>query len=229
MDSEQMIFTADGRAELHKCIGRLETRVPSRKERTTGQCEQWMIHAFLECLEREDCLQTPISLKKRERPDYELSLAKTMTEKSLLLFGSTSTESLMIGVECSEVIDQTEAERLAYEEEEQDVGTLIQLWCGDGYVGDICEVEFAESISRAVKQKQKKLISGFDRFEKDILLLYYNNFRPTLRKKAAVSKTRERLGSYWTGQGFDAVIVYVDGTMLVFMSDCSEIFTSQRL
>ena len=220
-----MNLTAHGDAELCKRIGQLAINVPSRSGRTTSQCEQWLIHTFLTCLRSENCLQTPLKLEKRERPDFKLTLTRKLTDKYVLLFGLSCTETHSVGVECREVINQSEAKKLAYEEGEEEELT-IELCCEDGYAGEFLEVEFVKAVSEAINHKHEKLIGGYERFERNLLLLYYNNFPPPLNKRAAISRMRDELVGYWRNQGFDAIIVYVDSIMVVFKENYSGIFHS---
>ena len=224
MSTERILFSAHDASTLCKRVEALEVSVPSRKERQTWQCEYWQIHAFLEFLKSVDCLLAPAALRKREKPDFQLSLTSGRSNMFQLIFGPQRSERIEVGIECSEVIDQSEAKRMAFWEETQG-GTEPILMCKYGYAGDFIEEEFATFISCSVQNKHNRFIKGYQRFSKNLLLLYYNNFRPPMRYDLAMSKTEAKLGSYWTESSFDAVIARVNAEFMIFKSDYSELLT----
>ena len=199
--------------------------MPSRTERQTWQRERWQIHDFLKYLESVNCLLVPLTLRKREKPDFRLSLRSRGGGICQLIFDPQHSGPIEIGIECSEVIDQSEAKQLTWEETQ--IETEPVLLRGDGYVGDSIEEEFATLVSSCVQKKHELLVKGYRRFATNLLLLYYNNFRPPMRCGLAVSKVSKKLDSYWTKRSFefDAVIVRANGELMIFKSDYAGLLT----
>ncbi|MEQ9566019.1 MAG: hypothetical protein RLN85_09435, partial [Pseudomonadales bacterium] len=79
---------------------------------------------------------------------------------------------------------------------------------GSGWPGESVEVEFAKSVYDTVCVKHTKLTEGYERFQKDCLLIYHNLSSPVLDFDRGAELTREALNNYWQERGFSIVVVH---------------------
>lgn len=217
-----MDFTATTGIELKQFIADLVIDVaPRGKGRTTEQCEQWQIHHMLFVLNNAGLLNLPFKLTKRERPDF------------CIQNGNVSQ-----GIEATEIINQEYARTITLPEARQ-AGSVVdpslfkwgqtgrslkelrdianrQKLTGAPWMGNSVEREFARSIVDTVESKHQKLITGFAKFDENILLAYHNNSTPSIDFKEACNLTHDALKEYWFRGGFDKVIVHKHRTLLFF-------------
>ncbi|MGU5686626.1 hypothetical protein ACV1DN_20845 [Aeromonas allosaccharophila] len=224
-----MDFSATTEIELDEALEKLKVQVPPRgKGRTTDHCERWQIHALLVGLKKGGYLRFPVTLKKRERPDFQL------------ISGAVS-----LGIEAIEAInpDYARAQTLSEAKDEhsvidpslfkwgnvgrslkelRDIVALDKL-TGTGWHGDSVEREFARSILDCVEQKHKLLLNGFERFDANCLLIYHNNSTPVLDFDKGTAFAEELLKSYWSTDGFDVVFVLKYRAVIVLTKGLSAI------
>ena len=204
-------FAAETPDELRHAIKDLAIDVPPRDEgRTTDHCEQWQIQRLLQTLFRADELSLPVSLTKRESPDFRLTTA-----------------THVLGIEATEAINGDYVAALMHpnarnpnsvvdpsrfkwgterrtRKQIRDEAAQTQL-TGPGWGGDSPEREFAAIVADTVSAKRAKLINGYERFARDSLLIYHNQPLPGLdverARRHAEIKVAPLLGPPWIPQG----------------------------
>ena len=208
------MFQADTQRQLQLAIESLAIDVPPRDQgRTTGDCEQWQIERLLQALLQADELPLPVSLTKRERPDF------------LLTAGTHS-----VGIEATEAINRDYAAATMHPNARQP-GSLVDpslyKWgtagrtreqiaeeagrtelTGDGWAGNSVEREFAAMVADIVRSKSAKLRDGYDRFDCDSLLIYQNQTLPCLDIQGARRHAENAVAPLLGSSGFRNV--YVD-------------------
>lgn len=186
------MLQAHNDSELLKVLAETDISVPRRSEgRTKTQMERYAIaHLFSACVGK-DLFSYPLSLIQRERPDFLLTTA-----------------TCQIGIEHTEAVPQNEAHKTALREKgngpkeyfisqhqpgepkkypNELMKEIEAIRAGGGWVGDSVEREWAEAMFHFIEQKVAKLLNdGFERFDKDWLLIYDNWSLPAPeRHKAA--------------------------------------------
>lgn len=208
------MFRAETQCQLRCAIQGLAIAVPPRdKGRTTDHCEQWQIQRLLEALFRVGQLHAPVSLIKRERPDFLLKTA-TLTE----------------GIEATEAINRDRVAATMHPNARQPgsiVDPSLYKWgtegrsrqqianeagrtelTGDGWIGDSVEQEFAAMVADIVSRKSAKLRGGYERFSRDSLLIYQNQILPCLDLEAAQRHAETAVTPLLGSSGYHAL--YVD-------------------
>lgn len=172
-----------------------EPRPTARRHRTRDWEERWVLRKLLET-SHIGAQRFPLKLVHRDRPDFLLECA-----------------SATIGIEVSEVVPENLAKaRRAFDEldevgtyfpdsfrlasarmsRKKVVATLLSESHGRGYVGDAVEREAALHLAEAVEAKTKSFRGeGFERFERNLLLLYYNG--PLAPKLSLLAPITQRL------------------------------------
>ena len=157
------MYQADTQRQLQHAIESLAIDVPPRDQgRTTEDCEQWQIERLLQALLQAGELPLPVSLTKRERPDF------------LLTAGTHS-----VGIEPTEAINRDYVAATMHPNARQS-GSLVDpslyRWgtagrtreqiaeeagrtelTGDGWAGDSVEREFGAMVADIVRSKSAKL------------------------------------------------------------------------
>jgi|TARA_B110000211_G_scaffold192920_1_gene220418 hypothetical protein len=215
-------FSAINYNDLHSQLLNLKVVVPPRgKGRTTEHCEQWQIYHLLIALLKINYCTIPFSLKKRERPDFEI------------LNGESS-----IGVEATEIISPDHARALTLPEgkkessvidpslfkwghDKYDLNDLREIvsrekLTGSGWVGNSVEDEFAQSLLDTINIKHNKFINGFKRYNENFLLAYHNAPTPDLDFDLSITLINSTLENYWGNGGFEKIIVHKYTTLLIF-------------
>ena len=207
------MLEADNPRKLMQALSRLDITVPPRsKGRTKEHTERYAVAYLLSTLGHRAGLVYPLRLVRRDRPDFLLCMA-----------------GHRIGIEHTEAVPQNEAHKLFLREKGN--GPRIhfvprakhgearksrkQLICeieqndpGRGWEGDTAEQEWTEAMSYFVQRKAAKLEEpGFDRFEKDWLLIYDNWPFPHVRSEVAGEVLYDLLGRTAGIEKFDRVFI----------------------
>lgn len=200
-------------------LSKLNIKVPARGEgRKTEHCEQYQIYHPLKGLFEAGKIEYPASLVKRERPDFVLMLGQNIW-----------------GIETTEVVHPDWARASTLPESQNDDSVLdpsLFKWgtknrsltklreiaskeklTGTGWAGDSVEIEFAQSIYDTVCAKHLKLIEGYERFQKDCLLIYHNLSSPILDFDRGAELASEALNGYWQEQAFSIVVVHKNNSI----------------
>ncbi len=183
-DSQQSIFRVESQTELLKELGSTNISVPGRKQgRKSESKEIYSIHRLLSTISNSNDLSFPLSLHKREKPDFLLSCS-----------------NYNIGIEITEATSQDYSEYLTLADKE-DGNILIEpalfhynsktsladkkellkqdSLISDGWAGDGMEKEWSLYIKDSINKKSKKFIqSEFQKFNQNWLHIYDNT--PTL-------------------------------------------------
>lgn len=206
------------KAELSK----LKITVPARGEgRKTEHCEQYQIYHLLKALFCSEYFALPVSLKKRERPDFELKLGE-------ITWGIETTEvvhpdwakasTLPESKHESTVLDPslfkwgTKSRNLKKLKEDASKDKLT----GPGWAGESVETEFSQSILDTVRSKHEKLVGGYKRYDTNCLLVYHNLSSPILDFERSAFLTNEALKDYWQLDGFNLVIVHKHDSIAIY-------------
>lgn len=212
------ILHADTGRQLSNAIQGLAINVPPRGPgRTTDDCEQWQIHRLLSALLQAGELHLPVTLTKRERPDFVLKTAR-----------------VTVGIEATEAINPDYVQAIMHPNARQPssvVDPSLYRWgtegrsreqiaeeagrkglTGDGWVGvDVFECEFAEMVADIVRRKTAKLRDGYERFDRDCLLIYDNQTFASLDETVTRRYAQDKLRPLWASSGFHTVYVVDDG------------------
>ena len=222
-------FVAETPDQLRQAIKHLAIDVPPRDEgRTTDDCEQWQMQRLLQTLFRAGELDLPVSLTKRESPDF------------LLI---TATDAL--GIEATEAINRDYVAALMHPNA-QNPNSVVDpsrfKWgtegrtrkqirneaaqtelTGPGWGGDVPEREFAAIIADTVNAKRAKLISSYERFARDSLLVYQNQPLPGLDVECARRHAEIKVAPLLGPPGFHKVFVDVDECIVEFTATGSRV------
>ncbi|MUK51519.1 hypothetical protein [Aliivibrio fischeri] len=219
-----MDFYASSKKELLEQIKQLKIVVPPRgKERTTDHCEQWQIYYLLKCLFDHGLVCEPFRLTKRESPDFKV-------EMSNLAYGIEATEAINSDYARFQSLPESNNSDAVWDpslfkwgDKGKSLSQLREIakrkkLTGCGWFGDSVEREFATSILDCIENKHKKLLKGFQRYDKDCLLIYHNNSTPNIDFSLAKKLTMEKLEPYW-GDGFHVIFVHKYDTLLIFTNN----------
>jgi hypothetical protein len=183
----------------------IDISVPLRTEgRKTHHAETWTICRLLSTLADSECLDYPLSLEHRDRPDFLLSSGKTE-----------------IGIEVTEAVSEQYAAFSALAEREfpdtfldpghfrwgakkitvEEMRALLRQsqltappWCGDRP-----EREWASYIESVIESKLKKLVNPqFGRFNENWLAIYDNLSLPNVDLEKAINFLLPALVSRWS-------------------------------
>jgi hypothetical protein len=186
---------------------------PIDKGRTTEHCERWSICRLIATITKNQDLEFPIKLMKRERPDFCLHIGQKQ-----------------IGIEFTEAIQPDYARARVLPEAGLDESILdpsLFKWgapkrslqelrsiasekklTGPGWEGDEIEVEWSEAIFDTIKKKSEKLISkGFGRYGENWLSIYDNVNSFSLDIDTSISMLSMGLREYWSNESFDKIYV----------------------
>ena len=205
------LWRAETEAELADLISDVNVTVPLRSEgRTKDHTERYCMARLLASLPISR-LQFPLQLDHQDRPDFVLSMRETR-----------------IGIEHTEVIP----ENVAHAAFLRDKGHGPEVYfmphatigepkktgaeliaeieadeMGDGWCGDSFERNWAVAMLHFIQKKEAKaLADGFERYEKNWLLLYDSWPGPNLNFKKAVSYL-ERLLAARKVHTFDSIFI----------------------
>ena len=166
----------------------------------------------------------PFELNKRESPDFEIKIGTTFLGVETMEAVNRSyahADALRNDLDHDTVLDKSYF-KWGADRDRGEIETILshRRLTGRGWHGDSVEREFAQSIADCVNGKHSKLVNEYCRFEKNYLLIYHNNATPCIDFLEAMTKTDERLGDYWSEEGFDAMFVlkYDCPTRLIIFS-----------
>jgi len=218
------MINASCKDELESKLKNIDISVPSRGEgRTTDDCERSAICHFLSTLNQVRKIEFPLEVEKRERPDF------------YILSGGKE-----FGIEHTEAIPPDYAKAMAIAEREKpDAMIDISLFkfgeqkpldeirriihaselMGDGWAGNSAEVELADAIKNVILGKTEKLKKdGFDKYERNVLLIYENMPRPRINYEILINKCKKSLFSYWENQIIFNDIYVESGDFLILFN-----------
>ncbi|MCP3178336.1 hypothetical protein MJO47_14620 [Desulfuromonas sp. KJ2020] len=200
----------------------IEISVPRRSEgRTKEHAERYAIAHLLSALLGKDRLSYPLELIQRERPDFLIK-----------------ENGVQIGIEHTEAVPQNYAHKtvLRYKiagpkvyfisrhqpgEPRKPAKKLIEEiqanHSGPGWEGDSVEREWTEAILYFVKNKIETLAKeGFEKFERNWLLIYDNWPLPALDRKKIAQFLFPKIIESNCFDNFDSVYVITGNIVLEF-------------
>jgi len=211
------IFSADDSSSLREALRSCLPAVGARIRRDQGAAETWVLLRAIDALDLAARLSFPVTLSKRERPDFELAMPGSIT-----------------GVEVSECIPQTYARVQAIAEDMQHAGPLWRdafeglptAVSRDelerritsppktyGYNGDSMEALAAGDLSNSIDLKlMARAKPGFTIYRENWLLLYSNTGRPGLDFAQVLERLRS--SSHWIGS-FSQLLILHSQTLAV--------------
>lgn len=187
-------INASNADELAGVVASIDIAVPLRTEgRTTDHCERWSVCRLLATIADSGCLDYPITLIHRDRPDFQIQ------------HGSKD-----CGVEVTEVIPENYAAIDAYREHHQVEGPFFlnrhapgdarlkgaelrsaatSSESGDGWGGDSVEREWVAAMLAFISAKVEKTKKpGFQLFPENWLLMYDNWSLPGVDREDAAAR-----------------------------------------
>ncbi len=221
-----MILSADGCRDLEEQLSSIDISVPPREEgRTTADCERWSIMRFLAALNNASELQFPLTVTKRERPDFSVEVGTeiwgveiteaipTAYARALTIAAKENPEA-MIDISLFKYGEDKSLEEI------REIVNASKL-TGPGWVGKGAEKELSQAISQAVLIKTQKLRKrGFSKFPSNILLIYENMPLPSLDLNAVLALIAEELSTYWgSEETFHRVYIESGQKMIAFSAN----------
>ena len=212
---QKLNISAENKDALFAILGGIDIRVPPRnKGRTTEHCEKFVICRLLATFGFCNLLSFPLSLEKREKPDFLMT-----------------TGGIKIGVEVTEAIDENLAKAARYistenglidqsqfpwEGEKRSYKEIAQVidqprLAGPGWLGKGMESEFARMIRDVTQKKANKLVHHYNRFDQDWLVIYDNQSSAGLEFEEGANKVQQGINSE-----FHKVIIVNDDDLVVF-------------
>lgn len=231
-----MNIEARSKSELLKLLSGSDISVlPRNAGRTNDQVEKWVMYRALSTLCANDQLDYPLSLTKRERPDFLLVCAGNL-----------------IGFEITEAINGEYLKAKSLPEAQNDTSivdvskfkwgtperTLDELrkiaskdkLTGPGWAGNSVEVEFSQIVSDVAVRKTERLNKeGFERFPNNSLLIYCNQTLPILDVEEGSEICHNQLSQYWSEDTFDRILVEKGDRIIVFTPDYYWIYRLNNL
>jgi hypothetical protein len=216
-----MIF-ANNEAELENALRSIDISVPRRSEgRKKENSERYAIAHMLSALLGKDQLAYPLELIQRERPDFLLKANETQ-----------------IGIEHTAAVPQNEAHKTVLRdrvdgpevyfishhqpgEAKKPAKELIQEiqanQSGPGWVGDSVEREWSEAMLHFVTGKIETLEKeGFEKFERNWLLIYDNWSLPALDREKAAQFLLLKIKESTCFDSFDCVYIIIGNFVFEF-------------
>ena len=230
------MLKASYKGELESKLKSICISVPPRGNgRTTDDCERWSICRFLSTLNQAGKIEFPFDLQKRERPDF------------YALSGSSE-----FGIEHTEAVPTDYAKAIAIANREKpdamidmslfkfgekksldEIREIIHAseLTGDGWVGNGAEVELSDAIKIVVLGKTEKLKKdGFDKYEKNILLIYDNMPQPHINHDTLIEKCVKNLSGYWDNSiTFDDIYIESGDRLILLNHQESTSFNIENL
>lgn len=209
-------FSINNSIELQRLVDAVDITVSERgPSRTKVQKENWSIVRTLRALLAVNQISFPMSLRKREKPDYEFCEPKNCV-------GLEITECVP-----EELADYYEAEnkngargigfvprispgsKLTHNEIHKMVQTGSPAWYGDSV-----ERDFVAAIKNSIEKKTRKALSHYDRYPTNWLHVYNNWPGPALKLKKAGDMLLSEL-QITSGFSYFDVIFVEDGNSLL--------------
>jgi len=223
--------------ELLNGLSEVDVQVPSRGNgRTTEHVEVYVIAHLLSCLVKKGLIVYPVSLIKRERPDFLL----TMNQKT-------------IGIEHTEAVPQNASHKAALIEKscgpkvryithhtpgepnkkrKDLIKEIEENKAGEGWTGDSVEREWAKAMEHFVSNKRNNMQKeGFSLFNENWLLIY-DNWRlnlPQVRTEEAAHKLFSVMVEDGTFDELDCVFIMSDESFVKFSLAGVELYEVNNL
>lgn len=216
--------------EFYSALRAIDISVPKRGECTHDerktQAEIWTVFRLLSSLTRANRVTFPITVIKRDRPDFYVRFATTE-----------------VGIEASEITDEKYSKYLTLAAEEfpeaiHDPGLFrpgnpnlskdqMRVLLKEAsqprarlmskpWVGDSAEAEWADYVVSRVESKLGALArKGFESFQQNWLSMYGNAPPPNIDVEVAMRLLLPRLEGFWTkNPSFDALYVEEGETII---------------
>ncbi|MCG8426999.1 MAG: hypothetical protein MI754_06555 [Chromatiales bacterium] len=202
-------------------LAEIDITVPPRHEgRTTEDRERWSILRFLATLNQQERIDFPLSLTKRERPDFHIRIAGRdwgveITEAIPTDYAKAL--AIAANLDPDVVIDRSLfkfGEKKSIEEILEIIESSKLTDCS--WVSEHAAQDFASAIQTIVSNKTEKFRkAGFEKFQTNILLIYENMPVPKLERRSALTFTTDILEPYWQEEErFDYVYIESGEAML---------------
>ncbi len=210
---ENMDIYAADKTQLITLLSNSDISVPPRNEgRTKEHVERWSLFRVLATLAEAGMLAYPLSTKKSERPDYVVTQGNMLT-------GFEITEAINPQYAQAQSLPEAQDKKKIIDagyfkwgqkyslDKLRDITSRTNL-SAPPWVGNDVEREYAQMISDVVKKKTVILNkAGFNRYQKNNLVIYVNQILPILVFHKATELCSEVLQNYWEASSFDNVYV----------------------
>lgn len=223
----KFLINANSNEELDSMLRLIDITVPPRAQgRKTEHTERWSICRWLSTLNKYKCLTFPLRLNKRESPDFELIMRyeKWGIEISEAIPEDYAKASAMAEREKpNAIIDPSLFKRGDKRKNTNELKEIINQnkLTGEGWEGDAPEREFAKTITDVIKRKTGGLLEEkFDKYPKNVLLIYHNIPLPILNLNKATNYLAKELIGYWSEKMVFNTI-YVEAGDMIFVLTAS--------
>ena len=216
-------ISANSAAELTKALRAIDISLPPRTEgRTAEDCERWSICRFLSTLNGTANVNFPVRVAKRERPDFQVcSGGRTWgVEVTEAIPTDYARASALLKRESADALPDISLFKYGDTKTLEEIRSILaqKELTGDGWAGDSAERELADALRSVTESKTVKLRKReFEKYSRNLLLVYDNMPLPHLDHDAVAVRCAERLIDYWAGElTFDEVVVESGNTMFFF-------------
>lgn len=199
--------------------------LPRGQGRTNDQVERWVMYRAIATLLENNGIEYPISLLKRERPDYLLQsgikkigceITEAINEDYLKAQSLTDASQNKFVVDVSLFKWDTPKRNLV---ELREIASRDKL-TGFGWASNSVEREYAKIICDVAQAKTIKMAkTGYERFCENYLLIYCNQSLPVLDISEGAAFCFESLGNYWSPSSFDKILVEKGNNIAVYSKD----------
>lgn len=226
-----MNFEAQSKNELIRVLSESDISVlPRGAGRTNDQVEKWIMYRALSTLCANGLLEYPLSLIKRERPDFLLLCAGKMIgcEVTEAVNGEyLKAKSLSEAAKENSIVDVS---KFKWGIPKRSLEALREIaskdkLTGTGWMGNSVEIEFSQLVFDVAIRKSETLNKpGFGKFQSNYLLIYCNQPLPILDIEEGSEICHKQLASYWSDITFDQILVEKGDNIVVFTSTHYRVF-----
>ena len=230
------MFQVLTKSELTTALASIESGVKPRGEgRRSEQTELWSIKRALGSLSEHNELTYPVEIQKRERPDFELRMAKEtvgVEVSEIVDCQLAHTQTIKIDNSCFAILDRS-LFRLGGKKYSRD--ELVEIasqtsLTGPGWNGLSVEIELAKGVRTWTERKIEKLNSdGFSRYPRNWLLLYNNLQLPHIHYDEVIPLIQENLKKFWGTGGFNQILLDTSDQLIIFTHSSVKILPIEKI
>jgi hypothetical protein len=231
------LHTAHNSEELLSSLRDIDISVPLRSEgRLTDDVERWVVCRLLSTLATSNELPYPISLIKRERPDFQLTLGTVLagievteaTSRNYAAFSALAEREFP-----DALLEPSHFRWGAPELSTKEMRELLKQsqLSGTPWAGDAPEREWALYMESVVNAKHAKLAkAGFQQYQFNWLSIYDNIPGVIVKLEKAVRFLAEKLEAIWQSTPmFDALYIESGRTIVRIKPEGIEFWPLQDL
>lgn len=227
------------RIEFDRKIKEIDISVPLRsKGRQTEHTERYSLVSFLQNFIDDKYFNFPLKIIHRDKPDF-------LIESSKNDIGIEFTESIPEQLARAQAIlekhfpdGHLEPDFFGWNAPERNKLEIFEILkksqerlIGQGYTGHQIEEEWAKGIVDCILNKTVKLNkNGFEKFNKNWLLIYDNQTRSSLDREYVSNKINLLLSDYWkNNQDIKFEKIFIESGDYFYIIDSSSFIIKEKL